>query len=266
MKDDTFCFISLIVPAYRQERVIAQDLSRIEKVLHKLGFPFEVIVVVDGTVDKTLENAHKVSSKFIKVYGYSKNKGKGYAVRYGMVRSKGNIIGFIDSGMDLNPKGILKVVKKFLHEDIDVIIGSKRHAMSKVNYPLKRKAISFLGQLLIKVLFGLTVTDTQVGMKFFRREVLEKVLPRLLVKRYAFDIEILAVSHYLGFKRIYEAPVEINYNFNSSVLSEGLFMVLLHTFIDTLAIYYRLVIRGYYDDGNKRKWKYDPDLDFRVNV
>ena len=266
MKNNSSCFISLIVPAYRQEKVIAQDLLRMEKVLKMLGYPFEIIVVVDGTIDKTFENAKKVRSKFISVYGYATNKGKGYAVRYGMVRSKGDIAGFIDSGMDLDPKGILTVIRRFLDENADIVIGSKRHILSKVNYPLKRKIISLLGQLLIRVLFGLNVTDTQVGMKFFRKKVLEKVLPRLLVKRFAFDIEILTVSHHLGFKKIYEAPVEITYNFNSSVLSEGLFRVLFHTFIDTLAIYYRLAIRDYYDDGNKRKWKYDSELDFNINV
>lgn len=259
-------YISVIVPAFKQEKYIQKDLIRLESVLGKLNYPFEIILVVDGIVDKTFENARKIKSKNIKVYGYAKNWGKGYAVRYGMVRSKGNIVGFIDSGMDLNPEGISVVMEKFLQEDADIIIGSKRHILSKVNYPLERKILSVCGQLLIKLLFGLDIRDTQVGMKFFRRKVLETVLPRLLVKRFAFDIEVLAVSRYLGFSRIFEAPVEINYNFESSVLSKQIFRVLMDTFIDTLAIYYRLAVLHYYDDGNKRKWKHDPELNMRVNI
>lgn len=266
MKDKKKCFISLIIPAYKQERFIARELSRTEKTLKSLDYPFEIIVVVDGMVDRTFENAKKIKSRHIKVYSYASNKGKGYAIRYGLVRSKGNILGFIDSGMDLNPGGIAILLKKILNEGADIVIGSKRHPLSKVKYPLDRKIISWLGQLLIKVLFGLNVKDTQVGMKFFRREILENVLPRLLVKRFAFDIEILAVAHYLGYKKIHEAPVEINYNFESSVLSQNLLKVLIDTFIDTLAIYYRLAILKYYDNGNKRKWKYDSELSMRVNI
>lgn len=260
------CFISLIVPAYKQQRVIAKELLLLEKLLKKMRFPFEIIVVVDGKVDKTFENAKKTASKNIKIFGYPTNKGKGYAIRYGMVRSKGDIVGFIDSGMDLNAKGILYVVEKLLLEDADIVIGSKRHPASKVKYPLDRKIISFCGQFLIKVLFGLAVTDTQVGMKFFRRKVLEKVMPRLLVKRFAFDIEILVVAYHLGYKKIYEAPVEITHRFESSVLSQNIIKVLMHTLIDTLAIYYRLAILKYYDNGSKRKWKHDPELNFRINV
>lgn len=259
-------FISLIIPAYKQEKVISKELPRIENVLRKLNYLYEIIVVVDGTIDKTLENAKKVKSKNIKVFGYPNNKGKGYAIRYGVARSKGNIVGFIDSGMDLNPQGIAIVVKMFLDQNANIIIGSKRHFYSKVNYPPDRKIISFLAQIFIKILFGLDVTDTQVGLKFFKREVLEDVMPRLLVKRYAFDIELLVVAYHLGHRKIYEAPVQINYNFESSVLSQNLLKFILDTLIDTLAIFYRLVILRYYDTGNKRKWRYDPDLDFNVNI
>lgn len=265
-KKNTSNSISLIIPAYHQEKVISAELLRIEQELKHLKYPFEIVVVVDGTDDKTFKNAKKIKSKHIKVYGYPINKGKGYAIRYGMVRSKGNVIGFTDSGMDLNPKGISTVIRKFFKENADIVIGSKRHALSKVNYPINRKIISLLGQLFIRVLFGLNVTDTQVGMKFFRREILENVLPRLLVKRFAFDIEILTVAYYLGYRKIYDAPVEINYNFSSSILSQNLLQVIFDTFIDTLAIYYRLTILKYYDTGNKRKWRYDPDLDFNINI
>jgi len=115
-------------------------------------------------------------------------------------------------------------------------------------------------------LFGINVKDTQVGMKFFQRKVLEDVMPRLLVKRFAFDIEILAVAYYLGYKRIGEAPVEISFNFTESIVSQDIVSAISKTFWDTLAIFYRLKILRYYDTGNKRKWKYDPELNFKVNV
>lgn len=259
-------FVSVIIPTFRQERTIAKDIVRIEKVLKQLRHPFETIVVVDGMVDKTFSNAKKVKSRQIKVFGYEKNHGKGYAIRYGMVRSKGNIVGFIDAGMDLNPNGLSMLLEHFHWYNADIIIGSKRHPVSKITYPLNRKIISFLSQLLIKILFGLNVKDTQVGMKFFKRKVIEDVMQRLLVKEFAFDIEILVVAYYLGYKRIFEAPVELKHKFAGSILSEDLFECILKTLWDTLAIFYRLKILHYYDNKSKRKWKLDPELNFRVNI
>ncbi len=266
MKKANNPFISVIVPCFQKEKEIKYDIQEIDRVMKRFSFPFEIIVVVDGMTDKTFENAKKIKSQHVKVYGYATNKGKGYAIRYGMVRSRGGIVGFIDSGRDLSPAGIPMLVNKLLKEDADIVIGSKRHVYSRVKYPLDRKIISWFGQLLIKLLFGLDIKDTQVGMKFFKRKVLDDVLPRLLVKRFAFDIEILAVAKHLGYRKIYEAPVEITYNFESSVLSQSLFKVLVDTLIDTLAIYYRLAILRYYDNGNRRRWKYDPDLDFNINI
>lgn len=217
--------VSIIIPAYKQEKTIEEDLLHIKSILDQLRSDYEMIVVVDGMLDRTYENANRVKSPKIHIVGYEKNRGKGFAVRFGMIRAKGDIIGFIDSGMDLDPNGISLVLENLEWADADIIIGSKRHPVSKVHYPLARRTVSFLAQMLIGVLFGLRVKDTQVGMKFFRRDVIRAVLPRLLVKKFAFDIEILAVANRLGYSKIYEAPVEITYNFSSSI-SQGLLRVL----------------------------------------
>lgn len=266
IKNSRKTLISVIIPAYKQEKTIVKDMLRIEKVLKQLRYDYEMIVVVDGMDDKTYDRAIKLASKNVKTFGYETNHGKGYAIRYGMVRSKGNIVGFIDSGMDIIPNGLSMLLEHFEWYNADIIIGSKRHKNSKVTYPTSRKIISIMSQLFIHALFGLNVKDTQVGMKFFRREVLENVFPRLLVKRFAFDIEILAVAYYLGYRKVIEAPIELKYNFASSIVSQDLFKAVMHTLWDTLAIFYRLRILRYYDNASKRKWKFDPELDFKVNI
>ena len=258
--------VSVIIPSYKQAKTIVEDVARIERTLKQLEDKYEIIIVVDGNVDKTIEKAMKIASKNIKVVGYKNNRGKGYAIRYGMVRSKGTILGFIDAGMDLNPNGILPLITYLKREHMDIVIGSKRHKASRVNYPFNRKLLSILSQLFIRFLFGLNVKDTQVGMKFFQREVLEAVLPRLLVKQFAIDIEILVVAYYLGYRKIGESPVEITHNFTDSIVSENLFRSITRTFLDTLAIFYRLKILHYYDNTSRRKWKFDPELSFRVNI
>ncbi len=107
-----------------------------------------------------------------------------------------------------------------------------------------------------------------MGMKFFRREVLEKVLPRLLVKRFAFDVEMLAVANDLGYKRIFEAPIDVTLGFGgaSTITSQRFLRTVIAMFLDTLAVFYRLKILRYYSDENKRKCRFDPELNFRINV
>jgi len=259
--------LSVIVPAYRQEKTIASDLQRIQAVLSKLRYSSELICVVDGTSeDETFVNASKVPN--VKVVGYPTNKGKGHAVRFGMAKSKGEIVAFIDAGMDINPNGLSMILEHFEWYNADIIVGSKRHPVSKVNYPWQRRIFSLGYQIIVRLLFGLKIRDTQVGLKCYRREVLEKVLPRLIVKTYAFDIEILAVARYLGFKRIYEAPVEVFLDFGqgSTLTSKKLWYFIYRMFLDTMAVFYRLRILRYYSDTNKRDWVFDPELNFRVNT
>lgn len=258
--------VSVIVPAYRQEKTIQKDIKNIECVLNQIRYDYELIIVVDGEIDNTFKEAKKCENKKIKVIGYKTNHGKGYAVRFGMARSKGDIVAFIDAGMELNPNGLSMLLEHFEWYDADIIVGSKRHPVSKVDYPLDRKIISKCAQLFIRLLFGFNVTDTQAGIKFFKRNVLEKVLPRLIVKQFAFDIEVLAVSKYLGFNRIYEAPIELNFNKMSSSVSLDLYRIVWYTLLDTLGIFYRMRLLSYYSDKNQRKWKFDSELNFRVNT
>jgi len=265
MRKDRLHFLSVVVPAYKQEKTIVEDIKRIWNTLEKMRFDHEIVVVVDGFVDKTYQRAKKLRLKKVRVVGYPTNKGKGYAVRYGMARTKGDLIAFIDAGMDIDPNGLAMVLEHMEWYGADIIVGSKRHPASQVEYPFLRRVYSLGYQILIRLLFGLKVRDTQTGLKIFKRRVLEKALPRLLVKRFAFDVELLAVAYRLGFRRIYEAPVKIDvkqFKFASTIRFKTVWEML----VDTLAVFYRLHILRYYDDSNKRKWRYDPELDFRVNI
>jgi len=259
-KDRNNFLLSVIIPAYRAEKFIEKNLSDVKNVLDKTRFPYEIIVVVDGQVDKTYEKALVLQKKYpdrIRIFAYPSNLGKGHAVRYGMAKAKGQIIGFVDAGLEINPNGISMLLEHFEWYKADIIVGSKRHPASRVIYPWQRRILSFCYQVLVRVLFGLNVKDTQVGIKFFKREVLKKVLPRLLVKAFAFDIEVLAVANYLGFKRIYEAPVELKMEFKggvSTIASKGFIKTSLKMLWDTLAVFYRLRIRNYYHTKNRKNW------------
>ncbi|MEK7570680.1 MAG: glycosyltransferase [Patescibacteria group bacterium] len=242
--------VSLIIPAYKQERTIERDLKRIVKVMDQIRYNYEIIVVVDGELDNTTNIIKKIKLPRVIVTGYGENHGKGYAIRYGMQKASGDIIAFIDSGMDINPNGLSMLLEHFEWYHADIIVGSKLHPVSKIHYPMQRRVLSWGYRLLVKILFGLKIRDTQAGLKFYKREVLEDVLPRLVVEKYAFDIELLAVAYSLGYKRIYEAPIELDFTGYSSITSKNFWHTVTNMVIDTFIVFYRLKIRKCY---NRRK-------------
>lgn len=246
--------LSVVIPSYKQEKTIEKDVKKIQKALDALGCKYEIIVVMDGINGKIPNNWPSKKNSKIKILSYEKNQGKGHAVRFGMWHAKGNIIGFIDAGMDIHPSGLSMLLNHMQWYNADIIIGSKLHPVSKISYPLWRKILSRGYRLLTITLFGFKVRDTQVGIKFFKRNVIKDVLSRLLVKNFAFDVEILAVAYHLGHRRIFEAPVEINFKNNrSSITSKNFWKIIYSMLLDTLAVYYRLKIIKYYDLQRKPK-------------
>jgi glycosyltransferase involved in cell wall biosynthesis len=171
--------------------------------------------------------------------------GKGHALSVGVRHASGELVIFIDADMELNPREIRSFVSILERGGYDIVVGSKRHRESRVRYPVFRRLQSMAYQLLVRILFDLNVRDTQTGLKLFRREVLARSVPLLAVKRFAFDLELLVVAHHLGYHRITEAPVELDFQFESSVRPTAAFQVLW----DTAAIFYRLNIVRHYDSG-----------------
>ena len=155
--------------------------------------------------------------------------------------------------MDLDPSGIAILLDFMKLHDADIVVGSKTHPDSVVNYPLYRKLITLCTRIVTQTLFGFKVLDTQVGLKLFKRKVAMDVFPRLLVKKFAFDIEMLAVANTLGYTKIYEAPVKLNFE-AGSISYSGLIAILLKSFWDTLGIFYRIRILKYYRISNKKNW------------
>ncbi len=235
--------LSVVVPAFREGRNIYANLLRLLTELDQLSTEYEVIVVSDGNTDGTATEARRVASPRIKVLSYPMNIGKGFALSYGVSETRGSLVTFIDADMELDPHNIRAFIGLMKDSDCDAVIGSKRHPLSKVSYPIARRFQSSLYQLLIRLLFNLNVRDTQTGLKLFRRDVLLAVVPLLAVKGFAFDLELLVVSNKLGHTKIIEAPIDLAYQFESTVDLHAVWRILW----DTAAIFYRLRILRYYD-------------------
>ncbi len=245
--------ISIVIPTYRQEKTIVKNLKILRKALEELPYLFQLVVVVDGFHDKTYEILKKIRQKNFKVLGYEENKGKGFAVRHGMLNADGDVVGFIDGDLDIHPEGIAMLINHMIWYNADIIIGSKLHPVSQVNYPFWRKVLSWGYRSLIRLLFGLKVRDTQVGIKLFKKKVVRDIFPLLVVKRFAFDVEVLAVANYRGFSRIYEAPIKLQFNNASSITNRNFWKVVLLMLWDTFAVFYRLRVLRYYDNQIQKK-------------
>ncbi len=233
--------ISLIVPAYKEEKTIVEQIKEIKNSLIKITSDYEIIIVVDGFNDNTFNIAKKIKMPNLKVFGYKKNKGKGHAVKYGVSKANKKIIGFLDAGMDLDPKEISTMFSIMDEKNADIVVGSKVHPKSKVKYPLFRKILSCGYRLIIRLLFNLKINDTQAGFKLFKKDVAKKIFSKITVNGFAFDIESLVIAKNLGYQKIYESPIRVNFK-KSSINYFNFIGVAFWMLIDTIKIFikYRL--------------------------
>jgi glycosyltransferase involved in cell wall biosynthesis len=237
-------FLSLIIPVYKQEKTILPDLKRIKKNLDTIRYDYEIIAVVDGRVDRSYQKIKKANLNKVTCFTYFKNQGKAYAIRHGIAKAKGDYIMLIDAGKEIDPNGISMLLEHMEWYGADIIVGSKRHPASRVRYTFDRKILSYGYYYLVKILFGLNITDTQAGIKIFKRRVIKKIYPKLLEKRFVGDLEMLVIAKYYGFEKIYEAPIKINYDFPhlTTAATWGQIWAIL---LDTLALFVRKNLKGF---------------------
>jgi dolichol-phosphate mannosyltransferase len=228
--------LSVIIPAYNEERVIIRSLDEACRAL--AGVEFELVVVDDGSQDAThtlVQKAADADPRILAVH-YDLNRGKGHALRYGFERTRGERIAFLDADLDLHPRLVCQLMAMMDETGADVVIGSKLHPQSQVDYPRRRRVLSLGYYYLIRLMFGLPVLDTQTGIKLFRREVLADVLPQVTIEGFAFDLQLLVLAHQHAF-RIVQAPVVLT--FQRQRLGRIGLRVVWQIWRDTLAVFWK---------------------------
>jgi dolichol-phosphate mannosyltransferase len=202
--------LSVIIPAYNEEHVIVHSL---EEACHALAaLNFELIVVDDGSRDAThtlVEQAAEGDPRILAAH-YPLNRGKGHALRRGFEHARGERVAFLDADLDLHPRLLCQLMAVMDETGADVVIGSKLHPLSQVDYPWRRRLLSLGYYHLVRLMFGLPVLDTQTGIKLFRREVLATILPQVTIEGFAFDLQLLVLAHQRRYL-IVGAPVVLTY-------------------------------------------------------
>jgi glycosyltransferase involved in cell wall biosynthesis len=236
---------SVVMPAYQEGKHLAANIRETIAVMESLGRPYEIVVVDDCSPDNTAAVLRELQPQCpqLRPVFLSENQGKGHALRAGFGETRGQWIFFLDADLDLHPRQFAAFLSMQKETGADVVIGSKRHPKSVLHYPWRRRLMSMVYFWLVKAMFGLPVKDTQTGLKLFKREVLAQTFPKILVKKYAFDLELLVLANHCHY-RIAEAPVVVDYKAElGHIRPKDVFKI----FWDTLAIFYRLYFRRYYD-------------------
>lgn len=202
--------VSLCIPAYNEEKIIKDTLMTLDAYMRANFDDYEIIVSDDGSTDGTAKAAKELGLPCVRVVGYQKNRGKGCAVRTAVLESTGDIAIFTDCDLAYGADVIGQMANMFASDsDADIIIGSRnKSADGYAGYTFIRKLAS---KVYIKVLCffgGLKLSDSQCGMKGFRREAAREIFPLCEVDRWAFDFEILIWASELS-KKIVEMPVKI---------------------------------------------------------
>ena len=242
--------LSVVMPIYNLAGSIERNLRETIDLFAAHRVRAELVPVDDGSTDGTAEVLRRLSAPaapasadvLLRPVILAQNGGKGAALRAGFDASTGDYVMLLDGDLDIHPKQTPCFFAAMAAEGADVVVGSKRHPQSEVQYPWHRRIVSWAYFTLVRCFIGLPITDTQTGMKLFKREVLGESLGRMLVKTYAFDLELLAIARERG-ARIAEAPVVIRFGEKFGCLKPSTVKTMAW---DSLAVFYRLRILRYY--------------------
>jgi dolichyl-phosphate beta-glucosyltransferase len=225
--------LSVIIPAYNEEKRLPQTLREIDDYLRKQNYDSEIIVVSDGSKDKTVEVAKNLMSeiKNLRVIEFKENRGKGFGVKEGMLSALGDFRLFTDADNSTPINQIEKFWPEF-EKGFDVVIGSRdiKGAVLDPPQPLFRRFTGEAFKYLRKIVVDLwEIEDSQCGFKCFTKKAAEDIFPKCKILRFAFDPEILLIGKKTGYK-IKEIPVYWKNDLKSKVKLKSMIKMLIDLF------------------------------------
>jgi len=237
-------YLSIIIPAYNEEKRISKTLLDINKYLKTKNYDYEIIVVNDGSKDKTADAVRDLQEEVanLKLIDNKENHGKGFVVRQGILEAKGDYRLFTDADNSTTIDQVEKLLP-FFSQGYDIVIGSRdaKGAVLANPQPWYRRILGEVFNLFVQIIVGLWgIWDSQCGFKILTAKAGQDILPRCKIDRWAFDPEILIIAKKMGYK-IKEAPVVWVNDLESKVKFKGM----IRMGIDLLRIRWNIIIGEY---------------------
>ncbi|OGP11042.1 MAG: hypothetical protein A3G39_10180 [Deltaproteobacteria bacterium RIFCSPLOWO2_12_FULL_43_16] len=202
-------YLSIIIPAYNEEKRIGGTLIKMLNYLSAKNYSWEIILVDDGSADRTIEKAKEIiKDERLKVLKNPINHGKGYSVKKGILASKGQIILFSDADLS-TPIEELDNMLSWIERGCDIVIGSRAlpESVIKLSQPWHRQTMGKIFNLIVRMFVLSEIKDTQCGFKCFKSETTFKIFNLQRLNGFAFDVEILYIAKKFGLT-IKEQPVK----------------------------------------------------------
>ncbi len=208
-------FLSIVIPAYNEAQRIGGTLEKIREYINSKPFAFEVIAVDDGSTDRTSDLLQEAAAHFpaMRALRNDHNRGKGYSVRRGVLEAQGRFVLFTDADLSAPIEEADKLLAALGSSGADAAVGSRalRRDLIGVHQPWFREFGGRCFNLLVRLLTGLKISDTQCGLKLFRSASTRRAFELQRVEGFGFDPELLFLIERLGGK-VVEEPVRWNDN------------------------------------------------------
>jgi dolichyl-phosphate beta-glucosyltransferase len=200
-------FLSVVIPAYNEEKNLAGTLTEINEYLSGKPFAWEVIAVDDGSKDSTVREAEAFAGRIknFRLIKSSPNRGKGFALRKGMLEAAGEYVLFMDADNSTSIKEMESFLP-YIDSSADIIIASRRVRGASVEVPANRKIMGNVYVFLARLILGISVNDINCGFKVFKSAVSKKLFSAQIMNDWSFDAEVIYLAGRYGFRTL-EVPV-----------------------------------------------------------
>lgn len=207
--ENNSCLLSIILPAYNEGSRIDASLKAVMAKMSSLNIPYELIVVDDGSTDDTFQRARPFAGEHVHVLTYDQNRGKGYAIRHGMLKAQGAYKLFMDVDLATSLEAVEEFLQIMREKPVDIIIGNRKNnpSLQEVKQPLYRQFFGEGFTRLSCLVVGCEFSDFTCGFKMYTRRAADIIFPRQRTFDWAFDTELVAIAVQHNLK-IYESPVQ----------------------------------------------------------